>query len=565
MKSTVQHIAARWGSAAAHRVAPGSTVLASAGGPGGARRHFKKAARVARVPHTAPLVTRTWAPETDPPASVPQVPAGGPKTLSTLQGRVALGGSDLGHLRHEAEADASLKGLPTPVLNDGDLTKSVQELETLRAEIILYFHKTFTLFEKLHEVFNNVPAIYEKHERLRHPPIFYLGHTASFYVNKLHLGKFIHHRLDPVLEMQMAVGVDEMSWDDWDSNSYVWPSGAEARADPAAAVEFLQKVLDLRRNVRVLVDDLMKQQPMEWPINKDSFWWIIVMGIEHERIHLETSSVIHRQAGLDEVQPIGVFPRCERGRFHKSPSASAARNMPANRLLPVPAGVTRLGRQWEGTATYGWDNEFGKEVHAEVPAFEASEFLVTNKEYLEFMEAGGYTTQRYWTEEGWSWVSDMKPTAPRFWRRSGDEHYLRTLCEEIPMPWDWPAEVCHNEAAAFCAYLSEKLGKTIRLPMEDEHMRMRDSVPTDLQDSAHGPAWGAWTPGNINLAFWASSCPVDTFKSPLGLYDVLGNVWQHCLTPIDVLEGFETHPLYDDFTTPTIGEAHSRIMGGAWM
>jgi len=69
----------------------------------------------------------------------------------------------------------------------------------------------------------------------------------------------------------------------------------------------------------------------------------------------------------------------------------------------------------------------------------------------------------------------------------------------------------------------------------------------------------------VNLAHWASSCPVDMFPSPSGVYDVLGNVWQHSATHIDVLDGFKTHPLYEDFTVPTVGGLHSRIMGGSWI
>merc|ERR1740123_817355 len=179
---------------------------------------------------------------------------------------------------------------------------SATELEAKRSEIIEYFHRTFSTFERLHEMFSDTPAFYEKHERLRHPPIFYMGHTAAFYINKLHLGRFIVDRIDPVLEMQMAVGVDEMSWDDLDSNSYVWASGAEARADPERATSFLQRVLDFRAEVRQLVDARMKAEPMVWPITKDSFWYVILMGIEHDRIHLETSSVILRQASMNCVQ-----------------------------------------------------------------------------------------------------------------------------------------------------------------------------------------------------------------------------------------------------------------------
>jgi len=537
----------------------------------GARRHLR---RPEREPHGV-QVARATSSATEPAwrgqalkqaeASADAVHAGSPG-LDTRNGRVILPGNDLTSLRASTDADVSLRGLPTTLLNDGRSgPRSAAELEQIREGIIEYFHKTFSISERLHEMFTTASALYEKHERLRHPPIFYLGHTASFYINKLQLGKYITERIDPVLEMQMAVGVDEMSWDDLDSNSYVWPSGAEARADPERAAAFLQKVLNFRREVRLLVDRVIRTQPMEFPIGKDSFWYVILMGIEHERIHLETSSVIHRQADLDCIRPSAMFPLCEHGRFHKKSTSAAAESMPPNRLVPIEKGTTRLGRPWEGTKTYGWDSEFGDVSHLEVPSFVASEFLVSNKEFLDFVEAGGYSTSRFWSTEGWNWVSDMKPEAPRFWRRSGDDFHLRTLCHEVPMPWDWPVEVCHHEAAAFCKFLSEKTGKSLRLPMEDEYLRMRDSVPTDLQDSEHGPAWGEKTPGNVNLAYWASSCPVDMFQSPSGVYDVLGNVWQHCATNIDVLDGFETHPLYEDFTTPTVGALHSRIMGGSWI
>lgn len=490
------------------------------------------------------------------------------QSLSTRHGYVTVPpNGDLTWLR-SYDADQSLCGLPTVQLADDHNTepRTEIELEAKRKEIIELFHNTMTMFEKSCELFKNTTDFYEKHEELRHPPIFYLGHTATFYTNKLHLGKFINTRLDPVLEMQMAVGVDEMTWDDIDSNSYVWPSGAEARADPEAATEFFQKVLNYRRDVRVLVENRMKKEPMIWPIKKDSFWYIIMMGIEHDRIHLETSSVATRQAPMSRMQSSGVFPTCEEGLFHTSPKEASG--VPDNSLLPVEAGSTRLGRSWEGTKTYGWDNEFGREIQKEVPAFKASEYLVSNKEFFDFVDAGGYTTEKFWSEEGWQWKSAMQPRHPRFWvLRGGNKYFLRTLTEEVPMPWDWPAEVCHHEAAAFCAYLAEKTGKPIRLPMEDECMRLRDMVPEDLQNSAHGPAWGSrsTTPGNINLAYWASPCPVDRFRSPTGVCDVLGNVWQHCATDIDVLEGFETHPLYEDFSTPTVDGLHARIMGGSFL
>jgi 5-histidylcysteine sulfoxide synthase/putative 4-mercaptohistidine N1-methyltranferase len=479
-------------------------------------------------------------------------------TLDTKDGYVYI--SKEGNL---SRGPGNLHGLRTTLLND-DRPRTAAELEVIRGEIRHYFTETFSLFEKLHDTFVNSPAFYRKHEKLRHPPIFYVGHTASFYVNKLHLAGYITQRIDPVLEMQMAVGVDEMSWDDWDSEKYVWPSYEEAEADPLAATEFLQKCLHFRRDVRNLVLEQLDKQPISWPIKKDSFWYLMLMGIEHERIHLETSSVILRQAPMEFMQSSHHWPLCTEGRFHPNPESEAAQSVPKNSLIPIPAGSTRLGRSWEGTKTYGWDNEFGNTSYVEVPEFAASEYLVSNKEFLEFIQEGGYTNEKYWSEEGWSWVDCMKPTQPRFWSQKDGGYFLRTLNEVVAMPWDWPAEVNNHESAAFCKYLSIKTGKSIRLPCEDEYMRLRDAEPTDLQDSAHGPSWDV-APGNVNLEHWASPCPVDMFRSPSGVCDVLGNVWQHSASLLDVLDGFQAHPMYDDFTTPTVDGYHSRIMGGSFM
>lgn len=280
----------------------------------------------------------------------------------------------------------------------------------------------------------------------------------------------------------MAVGVDEMSWDDLDSAKYVWQSYEEAVADPIAATDFLQKCMNYRRDARDLVSELIHTQPMEWPIRKDSFWYVIMMAIEHDRIHMETSSCILRQAPIELMQPSHHWPPCTEGRFHPDPRSAIAESTPKNRILPVDAGTTRLGRSWEGTNTYGWDNEFGKEQRIEVLAFGASEFMVSNKEFLAFVEDAGYTTPEYWSEEGWGWVSCIKPEQPRWWIKRDGSYLVRLINEEVTMPWDWPVECNHHEAAAFCKWLSEKTGKPIRLPLEDEFMRLRDGEPSDLQD-----------------------------------------------------------------------------------
>lgn len=63
-------------------------------------------------------------------------------------------------------------------------------VEHKRAEIRAYFHHTFSLYESLFDCINNDEAYYLRAEPLRHPLIFYFGHTAVFFINKLVLGKY---------------------------------------------------------------------------------------------------------------------------------------------------------------------------------------------------------------------------------------------------------------------------------------------------------------------------------------------------------------------------------------
>ena len=72
-------------------------------------------------------------------------------------------------------------------------------------------------------------AFYIKAEALRHPLIFYFGHTAVLYINKFIEYGLIKERINPHFENIFAVGVDEMDWDDLSQSRSDWPSVAETR------------------------------------------------------------------------------------------------------------------------------------------------------------------------------------------------------------------------------------------------------------------------------------------------------------------------------------------------
>jgi len=219
-----------------------------------------------------------------------------------------------------------LKQTRTIILNSGDP-------EEKRRELLDYFHATFSIDEKLYETLRHDATFYLRADRLRHPLIFYYGHTATFFINKLIIAKVIDQRINPAYESMFAVGVDEMYWDDLNEAHYDWPAPQAVKA--------------YRDTVRDLLDRLIRTLPLTLPVSWDSPWWVIMMGIEHERIHLETSSVLIRQLPIDQVQQLPFWDIC--------PEAGEA---PVNELLEVAGGRVRLGKSREHPL-YGWDNEYG--------------------------------------------------------------------------------------------------------------------------------------------------------------------------------------------------------------
>lgn len=409
------------------------------------------------------------------------------------------------------------------------------ETDAKRAEIKAYFNQTQASYEALFETLANEQAYYERPCALRHPLIFYFGHTATFFTNKLLLAQLLSHRIDPNIESLCAIGVDEMSWDDLNDTHYQWPSVSEVSA--------------YRQKVNTAVNQLIDRVEFTLPIDWNSPMWPVMMGIEHERIHLETSSVLIRQLPIEFVRPHPLFPVSPNRRLSTD-------EVPNNRLRDIPQGTVTIdfkGEDAQGDTRYAWDNEYGFH-QANVSAFKAAVFLVSNLEYLEFVEQGGYDRAEFWDPEGEKWRQFSPVKHPTFWFKKEHSWWLRCMTDEIPMPWDWPVEVNFLEATAFCNWKSHHSGQPIRLPSEDEYLHLRQHTQADQSIEL----------ANINLQQFASSTPIDQHQTA-GFYDVIGNVWQWTQTPIYPYEGFKVHPLYDDFTTPTFDNQHNVFKGGSWI
>ena len=158
-----------------------------------------------------------------------------------------------------------------------------------------------------------------------------------------------------------------MSWDSMDAlqhGDFGWP-------DVSQVVEFRAQV-----KTAVIAAIEAMPHPRDVPITMASPYWALVMAFEHERIHLETSSVLIRQLPIDSVLSLP-------GWRHAPTYASSAADAPANRLIDIEAGTAVIGKPRD-FPSFGWDNEYGMRT-VPVPAFRTSAFLVSNAEFLPFV------------------------------------------------------------------------------------------------------------------------------------------------------------------------------------
>ena len=403
-------------------------------------------------------------------------------------------------------------------------------IEEKRNEIKKQFIETYELDEKLFDLLKEKEFIYEQPNSLRHPLIFYFGHTATFFVNKLILANIIKERVNPEYESIFAIGVDEMSWDDLNSKHYTWPTFEQTKV--------------YRDKVKELVLNLIDTLEFTMPINWNSLMWIVLMGIEHINIHIETSSVLLRELDLKFLKEDEIFTYTN----------EASNTYPKNELLDVKGTTVILQKDRENPIFYGWDNEFSFHK-AEIKDFQASKYLVSNGEFLEFVNEGAYNKPEFFTQEGKEWLDFTQAKYPTFWLKKENQFYLREINREIPLPLNYPVDINIYEAEAFCKYKSQKLGYEVRLPSEDEYYALYEYTNAGQKDA------------NIGLKqFNQSAVDKYAFKAKESeFYDVIGNVWQWSLTPTYPFDDFIVHPIYDDFTTPTFDDRHALIKGGSFI
>jgi gamma-glutamyl hercynylcysteine S-oxide synthase len=377
-------------------------------------------------------------------------------------------------------------------------------------------------------------SLYERPIPERHRIVFYIGHLEAFEWNLFHDRVFGRKSFHPEFDRLFAFGID--------------PVGGGLPTDQPSEWPSIAAVQQYVRNIRSLLDEKLPDALAgSSSSGRDGFpvSTLLNVAIEHRLMHAETLAYMLHQLPL---------------------SRKIQQNEPLNPVTPpvdhgsieIPAGQVTIGLARAGHA-FGWDNEYEAHI-VDVPAFLIDRYKVTNRQYLDFMTAGGYETKSLWGDEAWSWISNHGILHPAFWKRDGEQWLYRTMFNDVPLPLDWPVYVSHAEAKAYANWAGKSL------PSEAEWQRAACS--TRDGDERTDP-WGSAAPapqsGNFDFRRW-SPTPVNAHpagETAFGVQGMVGNGWEWTSTEFAPFPRFQPFPFYPGYSADFFDGKHFVMKGGS--
>jgi ergothioneine biosynthesis protein EgtB len=228
-----------------------------------------------------------------------------------------------------------------------------------------------------------------------------------------------------------------------------------------------EDVAGYRAHVNAAVEQLIEQVPV---VNAERVFGILEIGLHHEQQHQELllTDILHAfaQNPTDPVYDDGWIPP----RVIQGPRG----------FVDVPAGIHAIGHEGQG---FCFDNE--TPLHDElISDVRIARHLVSNADWLEFIEAGGYATPALWLSDGWAAVQAEDWQAPGYWRQKDGIWFSMTLAGLQQVDLAAPVtHISYYETDAFARFAGK------HLPSEAE---WEVAARAGLLADAFGIAW-QWT------------------------------------------------------------------------
>jgi gamma-glutamyl hercynylcysteine S-oxide synthase len=370
--------------------------------------------------------------------------------------------------------------------------------------------------------------LHRQHDPLMSPILWDLGHVAHF--EEL----WLTQNLDGTIEFSEMPGI---------YNPFEHPRAERAKLPLPGLETMRDKLAEIREKAlsrlsRINLDD---------PNPLLSGGYVYSMVLQHEYQHNETIlQTLQLKLGEPYHPPV------------RTPVPEIVMDQSElTDMVRIPAGEYSIGTDDRLVA---YDNERPRH-RVEVSSFRIDRAPVTNGDYLEFVNAGGYRDARLWTDAGWKWVSQSGAAAPAYWTRDGDTWLVRTMDRTGAV--DERRPVCHvsyHEADAFARWAGK------RLPSEIE---WEIAASWDGRAGALLYPWGddapAITDANVDqLSF--DTAAVGAYRrnvSPSGCYGMIGDVWEWTSSDFNGYPGFESFP-YREYSEAFFGSEYKVLRGGSW-
>lgn len=202
-----------------------------------------------------------------------------------------------------------------------------------------------------------------------------------------------------------------------------------------------EQVFAYRRHVDRAIERLLAEEDCSAEVAA-----LMTLGLNHEQQHQELLLT-------DILHAFSINPLLPAYLEEPADDALSGQSQPPS-WLSVPEDTYTIG--CDGDA-FHFDNESPSHSQYLQP-FRIASRLVTNREYLEFMEDGGYCEPRLWLSDGWAWVQKSQRQAPLYWQEREGGWFQFTLAGLQPVNMDAPvSHVSFYEADAFASWAGHRL------------------------------------------------------------------------------------------------------------
>ena len=194
-----------------------------------------------------------------------------------------------------------------------------------------------------------------------------------------------------------------------------WARNIPARKEGFSRARPLQNIHAYRDHVDRAMGLLIEETPsQEWK----KMAHLITLGLHHEQQHQELI--------LTDIKHVlaqnPLFPAA----YASTPSAAMRASPPPKpQWIDFEGGLFTIGSEREGSSTFAFDNE-GPQHECFLQPFALANRLITNGEYLEFIEDKGYERAEFWLSDGWAHRAAEGWQAPLYWLRSEDGGLMNT-------------------------------------------------------------------------------------------------------------------------------------------